>query len=125
MWLNAKGCGLGYNGLMLRSRLGLLYHIAVAAAGLLLLVSQSALDSLTPHLSELFIFLLLSLTVKRAGFHVAPQVTHSLVGIVDVAALMIFGPAAGGWVAALSGFVNLLITSGRSGELGIGKGAKA
>ena len=85
---------------MLRSRLGLLYHLTVAAAGLLVLTQQTALDSLAAHLSELFIFLLLSLTVKRAGFHVAPQVTHSLVGIVDVAAVMVFGAA-----GALSGLL--------------------
>ena len=96
-----------------RPRFVLLYHAAVFVAGLTVLIGLSTTASLSPHLSELFIFLLLSITVKRAGFHVAPKVTHSLVGIVDVASLLIFGSAGGGWVAGLSAFTYLLFAYAR------------
>lgn len=102
---------------MIRSRLPLLYHYAVFFAGLSLLLVNTSFVTLAPQLSDLFIFLLLSLTVKRAGFHVAPKVTHSLVGIVDIAALMIFGAAGAGWVAGLSGFSHIVGISLRDRRL--------
>ncbi len=98
---------------MIRQRLSLVYHTLVFLIGLAVLVQITSLAALAPHLSELFIFLLLSLTVKRAGFHVAPKVTHSLVGVVDVATLILFGAAAGGWVAGLSSLLYRLISSVR------------
>ncbi|UCC64321.1 MAG: GAF domain-containing protein [Anaerolineae bacterium] len=64
----------------------------------------------------LLFFFLLSLTVKRSGFHVAPEISHSLVGVVDVSAMLIFGPVAGGWVAAFSGGLYLLLNALRHGR---------
>jgi len=55
------------------------------------------------RLDTLVLFALLSTGVKRLGFRVTRDVTHSLVGIVDLAALFTFGTLGGGIVAALSG----------------------
>jgi serine phosphatase RsbU (regulator of sigma subunit)/putative methionine-R-sulfoxide reductase with GAF domain len=84
------------------------YHLGVAAIGLLLLIQNSPHAGLVSQLGDLVTFLLLSLVVKRAGFKVAPNVTHSLVGVVDVTALLIFGPAAGGWIAGLSSMLHIV-----------------
>jgi len=84
------------------------YHAGVAAIGLLLLLQNTSQAELAPQLGDLLTFLLLSLAVKRAGFHVAPNVTHSLAGVVDVAALLIFGPAAAGWTAGLSSMLHII-----------------
>ncbi len=59
----------------------------------------------------LFLFAVLSFILKRAGFHAAPQVTHSLVGIIDLAAVFSFGPVLGAWVAASSGFFYLFLNA--------------
>ena len=56
-------------------------------------------------LVALTLFALLSTGIKRLGFRVARNVTHSLVGIVDLAALFSFGVVGGGLVAAASGAV--------------------
>lgn len=45
------------------------------------------------------LFLLFSLLVKGLGSRVVPRETHSLVGIVDLAALFLFGLSGGAWVA--------------------------
>jgi len=49
----------------------------------------------------------LSLVVKWLGFRVARDVTHSLVGIVDLAAVFTLGPSVGAWAAVLSSFTHL------------------
>ena len=46
------------------------------------------------------LFLLFSLLIKGLGSRVVPRQTHSLVGIVDLAAILLFGPLGGAWVAA-------------------------
>jgi sigma-B regulation protein RsbU (phosphoserine phosphatase) len=56
-----------------------------------------------PSPSDVLLFVLLSACLKRLGFQVTKDVTHSLVGVVDLAALFIFGPAGGTLVAAISG----------------------
>ena len=45
------------------------------------------------------LFLLFSLLIKGLGSRVVPRETHSLVGIVDLAALLLFGISGGAWVA--------------------------
>jgi serine phosphatase RsbU (regulator of sigma subunit)/putative methionine-R-sulfoxide reductase with GAF domain len=91
-----------------RQRLTHVYHFGVAAIGLLLLIQNTSRAELVPQLGDLLTFLLLSLVVKRAGFHVAPIVTHSLGGVVDLAALLIFGAAGGGWIAGLSSMLHIV-----------------
>ncbi len=46
------------------------------------------------------LFVLISLLIKGLGSRVVPRETHSLVGIVDLAAILLFGPLGGAWVAA-------------------------
>lgn len=78
------------------------YSLGLGLAGLLALAWASRGAGLPAQLLPLAYFLLLSFLVKYFGFRVAPDVTHSLGGVVDVAALLTLGPVAGGWVAALS-----------------------
>lgn len=46
------------------------------------------------------LFVLLTVLIKGLGNQVVPRETHSLVGILDLAAVLLFGPAGGAWVAA-------------------------
>lgn len=90
-----------------------LYSLALGAAGIGALVLVTQPQSLWANAVPLVFFAALSFVLKRTGFHVAPEVTHSLVGIVDLAAVFIFGPILGAWVAASSGFVYLFLTAWR------------
>lgn len=45
------------------------------------------------------LFVLFSLLIKGLGSRVVPRETHSLVGIVDLAAVLLFGLSGGAWVA--------------------------
>jgi len=92
------------------------YSLAIGGVGLLSLAASSHPVDWQQHLGWLFFFTLLSLVVKRSGFHIAPQVSHSLLGVIDVTAILIFGPVAGGWVAALSGGLYLLLNALRHGR---------
>ncbi|MGE5262992.1 MAG: SpoIIE family protein phosphatase [Acidobacteriota bacterium] len=89
------------------------YTIALGLAGLGFLIAVTDPSALTGRLVPLVFFAALSFILKRAGFHAAPQVTHSLVGIIDLAAVLIFGPVLGAWVAASSGFVYLFLNAWR------------
>ncbi|MBN1580078.1 MAG: GAF domain-containing protein [Anaerolineae bacterium] len=86
-----------------------LYRIAVGLVGICALIVLSGNVPWSQASIPLILFALLSLIIKRAGFHIAPGVTHSLVGIVDVAALLLFGPVAGGIVATTSCLIYLLL----------------
>jgi serine phosphatase RsbU (regulator of sigma subunit)/putative methionine-R-sulfoxide reductase with GAF domain len=92
------------------------YSLAMGGVGLLALVISSHTMRWQQHLGWLSFFTLLSLVVKRSSFHIAPHVSHSLLGVVDVSALLIFGPVAGGWVATLSGGMYLLLNALRHGR---------
>ncbi|MCW5852827.1 MAG: SpoIIE family protein phosphatase [Anaerolineae bacterium] len=86
-------------------RLGLtarLYQVFIGGLGLGLLLLLTARFGLTGHYLILAVFLVLSTLIKRAGFRIVPEATHSLVGIADIAAILLFGPVTGAWVAALS-----------------------
>ena len=86
-----------------------LYRIGVGLVGIVALIVLSREVPWSQASIPLAIFVLLSLIIKRAGFHIAPGVTHSLVGIIDVAALLLFGPVAGGIVATTSCLIYLLL----------------
>lgn len=90
------------------------YSLILGSTGFITLAALSGAISQT-DIWWCLIFALLSLAVKRSSFHVVPRISHSLVGIVDVAAILIFGPITGGWVAALSGSVYLLFNALRRG----------
>jgi serine phosphatase RsbU (regulator of sigma subunit) len=79
-----------------------LYSLGLGIAGLIALAWASRSAGWPEQLLPLAYFLLLSFLVKHFGFRAAPDVTHSLGGVVDVAALLTMGTVAGGWVAALS-----------------------
>jgi serine phosphatase RsbU (regulator of sigma subunit)/putative methionine-R-sulfoxide reductase with GAF domain len=79
------------------------YSALVGLGGWGLFVSALAVPTLRPALWPLLLFTLLSIGVKRLGFRVTQEVTHSLVGVVDLAALLVLGPLGGGLVAACSG----------------------
>ncbi|MBI3941739.1 MAG: hypothetical protein HY326_01895, partial [Chloroflexi bacterium] len=83
-------------------RLVFLYDLLVGTAGLAILLVLTP-GNISMEQAWLFVlFLVLSVLVKRAGFHVATPVIHSLVGVVDLAAILIQGPIFGGWVSFLS-----------------------
>lgn len=86
-----------------RARLAL-YGIAVGLLGWgTLVLPWLRAESGAGPLLEIVLFALLSVLIKSLGFQVAPDVTHSLVGVADLAVLFARGPLEAGVVAAVSG----------------------
>lgn len=83
------------------------YSLGIGILGWVLLVHRTRWAALWPDSGAIALFTALSCLLKHLGFRVERDVTHSLVGIVDLAAVFVFGPVAGGWVAALSGLLYL------------------
>lgn len=79
-----------------------IYEALVAIGGLGALAYLVLRDGVAGPPLAVVVFILLSTMVKRAGFQIVPDATHSLVGIVDIAALLLFGPITGAVVAASS-----------------------
>ena len=94
-----------------RSLLPTIYTLAIGLGGIAALVLLTNWNTLSTNIFPLTVFVVLSFILKRAGFHAAPEVTHSLVGIIDLAAVLIFGPLLGAWVAAVSGFIYLFLNA--------------
>ncbi len=97
--------------------LGLGFLTGLAGWCLLLILH----DSLPPTFFPLkwAFFVLLSLLVKGWGSRIVPRENHSLVDIVDLAGILLFGPLGGAWVAATSAIlyqVARTILSRRSSE---------
>lgn len=88
-----------------------IYALGIGSCGVLALIALTDGDALFAQAAPLAFFVALSFLLKRAGFHAAPEITHSLVGIIDLAAVLIFGPILGAWVAALSGFLYLFLNA--------------
>ena len=91
-----------------------IWQVVVAALGIALLILSArqpdafvSLDAPVQALG-LVLFVLLSLIVKRAGFEVIPDATHSLFGVIDIAAILVFGPVPGACVAAASELIYLV-----------------
>ncbi|MBC7250801.1 MAG: GAF domain-containing protein, partial [Anaerolineae bacterium] len=99
-----------------RSLLFHLYNAGIGLVGIGTLVMLSQQVSWPQIGFPLAFFTLFSVIIKRAGFHVAPNVTHSLVGMIDLAALLLFGPVVGGLVALLSEVAYLLLRAFRHQE---------
>ena len=93
------------------SLLSTIYSLALGALGVGALFALTDWRALEVNAIPLTFFAALSFILKRAGFHAAPEVTHSLVGIIDLAAVFIFGPVLGAWVAASSGFFYLFLNA--------------
>ncbi|MBI5303463.1 MAG: SpoIIE family protein phosphatase [Chloroflexi bacterium] len=89
------------------------YALSVGVFGIGALIVLTDWNAWLARLVPLAFFAALSFFLKRAGFHAAPEVTHSLVGIIDLAAVFIFGPILGAWVAASSGFAYLFLNAWR------------
>ena len=88
-----------------------IYALALGLFGIFTLIALTDWNALSANLAPLAFFVALSFILKRAGFHAAPEVTHSLVGIIDLAAVLVFGPLLGAWVAAVSGFMYLFLNA--------------
>ncbi len=90
-----------------------IYSLTLGVFGVFALVALTDWGKWTAYLPTLAFFVALSVILKRAGFHAAPEITHSLVGIIDLATVLIFGPILGAWVAAVSGFLYLFLNAAR------------
>ncbi len=89
----------------------LIFSFAVGLLGLGTLAYLTSWAVLWQHFLPLVFFILLSFIVKRAGVYSHPDTLHSLVGIVDLAAIFIFGPVPGAWVPAFSSLFYILINN--------------
>jgi serine phosphatase RsbU (regulator of sigma subunit) len=89
----------------------LLFSFAVGLFGLGVLVLLTDWTALGAQALPIVFFILLSFILKRAGVYSAPDTLHSLVGIVDLAAVFIFGPLPGAWVPALSSLLYIIINN--------------
>lgn len=89
----------------------LIFAVAVGWSGLGLLVVLTDWSSFGRHILPILFFILLSFIVKRAGVYSHPDTLHSLVGIVDLAAVFIFGPIPGAWVPAFSSLFYILVNN--------------
>jgi len=95
------------------TRLIAAYSLGIATVGWLLLLLTTPWDAWRANLWPILMFAGLSCVIKGFGFHVTREVTQSLVGIVDLAAVFVLGPEIGGWVAAVSGLVYLELYAAR------------
>ncbi|HZQ05551.1 MAG TPA: GAF domain-containing protein, partial [Anaerolineae bacterium] len=89
----------------------LVFSFAVGFLGLGVLLVLTNWSALAAQALPILFFILLSFIVKRAGVYSGPDTLHSLVGIVDLAAVFIFGPISGAWVPALSSLFYILINN--------------
>ncbi len=89
----------------------LIFSFAVGLLGLGVLIFLTDWNALWQQILPILFFILLSFIVKRAGVYSHPDTLHSLVGIVDLAAIFIFGPVPGAWVPALSSLFYILINN--------------
>ena len=89
------------------------YSLGIGLIGVSALIALTDWNALFANSTTFAFFVALSFILKRAGFHAAPEITHSLVGIIDLAAVLIFGPILGAWVAAVSGFLYLFLNAVR------------
>ncbi len=97
--------------------LSTIYSLLVGLAGLGALAYWLAGDrDGLPWLPSL-IFTGLSLLAQRSSFHLGSPVMHNLAGVIDVAAVLALGPAAGALVAASSGFAHLELNALRHRKL--------
>ncbi len=88
------------------------YSLLVGLSGWTL-IGLACLRARQPyHGAAIILFILLSAGTKRLGVQVATDVTHSLVGIIDLAALFSLGTPGGGLVAIVSSALCRLICPG-------------
>jgi serine phosphatase RsbU (regulator of sigma subunit)/signal transduction protein with GAF and PtsI domain len=83
------------------------YLLAVGVGGVAALASVLLLTKPSLPWPAILAFALLSFLAQRSTFHLGTPALHSLVGVIDLAAVLALGPAAGACAAALSGFLYL------------------
>jgi len=94
------------------------YGLLLGLVGWTLLLSMASRIGDGPHSwSTIAAFVCFSMVIQRMGFHASAELTHSLVGIVDLAAVITFGPLAGGIVAGVSGGAYLMLSAVRHRRL--------
>jgi len=79
-----------------------LYQIVVALVGWAAYALLASAGAAQAGWADIAIFALVSIGVKQLGFHVAHHVTHSLVGVIDLAALFSMGDFGAATVACVS-----------------------
>ncbi|MCE5259424.1 MAG: GAF domain-containing protein, partial [Chloroflexi bacterium] len=85
------------------------YSCLVGTAGWAALIFITLNQGIRASPAEIIFFILLSTSSKRLGIKVAQGITYSLVGVIDLAVLYIFGAPAALVVAASSGALNHLL----------------
>lgn len=96
----------------------MIFQFGVVACGLAAL-GYAAAATAWQLLGPLLVFVGLSVILQRSGFHTTQKVTHCLVGMVDVAAILIFGPFGGAIVSFLGGFAYLALHALRGKSRGL------
>ncbi len=96
-----------------RGRLIALYDLGTGLAGGSLLLYVTQRDALFANCWPVAVFTMLSFVIKRFGFRTTGDLTNSLVGVVDVAAVLAFGPTLAAWVAGMSGLAYLELSAPR------------
>jgi phosphoserine phosphatase RsbU/P len=91
------------------------YRLLVGLAGFAALALTLPRTALPPWTDALAL-LAISTCIKRLGFNVISGVTHSLVGIVDLAILFLFGGASAGLLAGLGAALARLVATGQDGD---------
>lgn len=94
----------------------LLFSFAVGLSGLGALALLTEWNALRTQVVPLVAFIILSFIVKRVGVQADPDTLHSLVGIVDLSAVFIFGPVPGAWVPAMSSLLYVFVNSLEQGR---------
>ena len=94
----------------------LIFSFTVGFLGLGILFVLTDWNALRMDALPILFFILLSFIVKRAGVYSAPDTLHSLVGIVDLAAVFIFGPVLGAWVPAMSSLLYIFLNNLENGR---------
>ena len=89
------------------------YSVLVGMAGLAALALALPHTKLPP-LTDALALLVVSTCVKRLGFHVITGVTHSLVGIIDLAMLFLFGGPSAGLLAGLAAALTQWLVTGKT-----------
>lgn len=88
-----------------------IYALLLGLVGLGALAFRLVGATQLPDWWAVLAFSVLSFLVQRSSFHLGSPAAHSLVGIIDVAALLALGPLGGAVVAVLSGLAYLALNA--------------
>jgi serine phosphatase RsbU (regulator of sigma subunit)/putative methionine-R-sulfoxide reductase with GAF domain len=94
-----------------------LYGLSIGLAGWLWLLYRTDWRVLRANLWPLLLLAVLSGVVKGLGLRVSQDITYSLAGVVDLAAVWAYGPATGAWAATLGSLSDVAMPILRSRRL--------